>query len=166
MVRYCAVFILWAGAFAQERSLPNPKILKWQAEAQARERAVNRRVDTQLEKARANQPVPQANHNSRNRRDYGCKKDGKRGVAGGPATRPSLADLSPCVVGRPVDRIASTRSLESLYGATFNPRFDARFSETRWGGDISYPHTTGCHETRFHSLPADLLHVGEPPHEP
>lgn len=67
MVRYCAVFILWASAFAQERSLPNPKILKWQAEAQARERAVNRRVDTQIEKARATRPAPKANRDSRNR---------------------------------------------------------------------------------------------------
>ena len=68
MVRYCAVFILWAGAFAQERSLPNPQILKWQAEAQARERTVNRRVDSQLEKAQAHQPAPKANRSSRNRR--------------------------------------------------------------------------------------------------
>ncbi len=73
MVRYCAVFVLWAGAFAQERSLPNPEILKWQAEAQARERAVNRRVDTQIEKARVNQPAPKANRSSQKRRAAGSR---------------------------------------------------------------------------------------------
>lgn len=73
MLRYCAVFILWASAFAQERSLPNPKILKWQAQAQERERAVNRRVDTQIEKARATQPAPKANPSSQKRRTAGSR---------------------------------------------------------------------------------------------
>ena len=76
MVRYCAVFLLWAGAFAQERSLPNPEILKWQAEAQARERAVNRRVDSQLEKARASQPAPKANRSSQKGRAAGSHRAG------------------------------------------------------------------------------------------
>lgn len=67
MVRYCAVFVLWAGAFAQERSLPNPEILKWQAEAQARERAVNRRVDDQIEKARTAKPVSKTDQTPRKR---------------------------------------------------------------------------------------------------
>lgn len=67
MLRYGAVLILWAGAFAQERSLPNPEILKWQAEAQARERAVNRRVDSQLEKTQAVKPAPKANRTSQER---------------------------------------------------------------------------------------------------
>lgn len=71
MVRYCAVFILWVGALAQQRSLPNPEILKWQAEAQARERTVNRRVDTQIEKARATRPAPKANRGSQKRRTAG-----------------------------------------------------------------------------------------------
>jgi len=67
-VRYCAVFVLWASAFAQERPLPNPEILKWQAEAQAREQAINRRVDTQIEKAKATQRAPNTNRTPRKRR--------------------------------------------------------------------------------------------------
>ena len=63
MLRFGAVFVLWAGAFAQERSLPDPDILKWQAEAQARERAVNRRVDNQLEKTV--KPVPKIKQSPR-----------------------------------------------------------------------------------------------------
>lgn len=68
MTRYCTVFVLWAGAFAQERPLPNPEILKWQAEAQARERAVHRRVENQIEKARATQPAPRPNRTPLSRR--------------------------------------------------------------------------------------------------
>ena len=58
MTRYVAILFLAFSALADERPLPNPEILKWQAEAQARERAINRRVEYQLEKARATRPVP------------------------------------------------------------------------------------------------------------
>jgi len=55
MNRYLALFLVAFGAVAEERPLPNPEILKWQAEAQARERAINRRVEYRLEKSRAAQ---------------------------------------------------------------------------------------------------------------
>lgn len=59
MNRYLGLFLVAFGALAEERPLPNPEILKWQAEAQARERAINRRVEHQLEKTRAAQSGPQ-----------------------------------------------------------------------------------------------------------
>jgi hypothetical protein len=59
MNRYLALLLVAFGALAEERPLPNPEILKWQAEAQARERAINRRVEYQLEKSRAGQSGPQ-----------------------------------------------------------------------------------------------------------
>lgn len=52
MYRYLALFVFAVVALAEERPLPNPEILTWQAEAQARERALNQRVEQQLEKAR------------------------------------------------------------------------------------------------------------------
>ena len=53
MSRFLACFIaatsIFAGpALSAERPLPDPEILKWQAEAQSRERALNRRVEYQL----------------------------------------------------------------------------------------------------------------------
>ena len=53
MTQFLALFLLGFAALAEER--PNPAILKWQAEAQARERAINRRAEDQLEKARTAQ---------------------------------------------------------------------------------------------------------------
>jgi hypothetical protein len=35
-----------------------------------------------------------------------------------------------------------------------NPRFDARLSETRWDGDTSYPHSTGCCGTSSRFFPS------------
>jgi hypothetical protein len=35
-----------------------------------------------------------------------------------------------------------------------NPRFDARLSETRWDGDTSYPHSTGCCGTSSRIFPS------------
>lgn len=51
MTRFLALFLLGFGALAEER--PNPAILKWQAEAQARERTINRRAEDQFEKRAA-----------------------------------------------------------------------------------------------------------------
>jgi hypothetical protein len=59
MGRYLTVLIVALGAVAEERPLPSPEILKWQAEDQARERAINRRVELQLEKGRATQRQPE-----------------------------------------------------------------------------------------------------------
>lgn len=50
MNRCLPLLLVAFGALAEERPLPNPEILTWQAEAQARERAINRRVEYQLEK--------------------------------------------------------------------------------------------------------------------
>lgn len=46
---------------AEERALPNPEVLKWQFEAQERERAINRRTDARQERRRtAKQDRPEA----------------------------------------------------------------------------------------------------------
>jgi len=59
MHRYWGVFLVALGMAAEERPLPNLKILSWQVEAQARERERNRLVEYQLKKAHAVPPVPQ-----------------------------------------------------------------------------------------------------------
>jgi len=56
MYRFVALVFLASAAWA-DGPLPNPEILKWQAEAQARERAINRRVEHQLAQART-APAP------------------------------------------------------------------------------------------------------------
>ena len=53
LIRFLALFLLGFAALAEEG--PNPEILKWRAEAQARERAISRRPEVQPEKARAAQ---------------------------------------------------------------------------------------------------------------
>lgn len=64
MNRFLALFAFATLALAEERPLPNPEILAWQAEAQARERAINRRVGSQLGKARSAQAGTQASESN------------------------------------------------------------------------------------------------------
>ena len=54
MTRYLGIFLLALAAVAEEPALSNLQILQWQVEAQARERALNRRIESQIEKGAAN----------------------------------------------------------------------------------------------------------------
>lgn len=56
MFRFLPFVALALAAFADQRPLSNLQILQWQAEAQARERALSRRSETQLEKTSNPQP--------------------------------------------------------------------------------------------------------------
>ena len=66
-------------------------------------------------------------------------------LRGGRATGSSNpADLSPCVVGRPMVRALIYEASGLASWRYSNSRFDTRLSDTRWDGDTSYPHSTGC----------------------
>ena len=58
MTRYLALLLFAVTAVAEERPLPNPEILKWQAEAQQREQTINRRAEDQLRKTPKKSPAP------------------------------------------------------------------------------------------------------------
>ena len=51
-MKWTAVVLAMTAWMAAAETAPNPEVLKWQAEAQARERAVQRRIDWQMEKAK------------------------------------------------------------------------------------------------------------------
>ena len=53
MTRYLGIFLLTLAAVAEEPVPSNLQILKWQVDAQARERAVSRRIEYQIEKGMA-----------------------------------------------------------------------------------------------------------------
>ena len=55
-----AIALCALAALAQQAPPLNPEILKWQGEAQARERAVNRRADSQI--SRAPRPLSPTRH--------------------------------------------------------------------------------------------------------
>lgn len=58
MTRYLGIFLLTLAAVAEEPAPSNLQILKWQVEAQGRERALGRHIEFQLEKGVA-QPAGQ-----------------------------------------------------------------------------------------------------------
>jgi hypothetical protein len=59
-MKVIAIAFLVGAALAQQSPQLNPEVLKWQAEAQARERAINRRADFQL--SRAPRPASPTRH--------------------------------------------------------------------------------------------------------
>lgn len=64
MKRFCFLMILAGGVVHTEsHPLPNPEVLKWQFEAQERERAINRETDywRERQKRQAEQERNQAN---------------------------------------------------------------------------------------------------------
>jgi hypothetical protein len=101
MNRYVVLFLVAFGAVAEQRPLPNPEILKWQAEAQARERAINRRVEYQLEKTRAAQRGRQPKEPVRPAKSLRFRRRCEIGGGGGvePPSEKIRTEETACVAG-------------------------------------------------------------------
>src|SRR5690349_8926021 len=68
--------------------------------------------------------------------------------------RLGFADLSPCEIGRQQFESHLRGHWNRWMALLINARFDARLSETRWDGDPSYPHSTGCYGTGSNFFPS------------